>query len=84
MGSIRIEYMKLPQQNARLNKVFVQSTFEPVKMYKELGGNLPRNSSFDWDFLVMNEEAYEHRLRSFLVNQLVGETICICRYCARL
>ena len=59
MGCIPVENMKLSQQNARLNKVFVPSTSDAVKMYEQLGGNLSRNSSFGWDPLVMNEEAYE-------------------------
>ena len=75
MGCIPIENMRLSQQNACLNEVLVSSTSEPVKMYEELGGNLSRNSSFGWDPLVMNEEAYEHRLRSFLANQPTGEAI---------
>ena len=50
--------MRLSQQNIRLNKLLVPSTFEAVKMYEELGSNLSRN----WDPLVMNEEAHEHRL----------------------
>ena len=54
--------MRLSQQNARLNEVFVPSTSEAVKISEELGGNLSRNSSFGWDSLVMNEDAYEHRL----------------------
>ena len=74
-GFIPIKNMRLSQQNALLNKVFVPSTFEAFKMYEELGGNLSRNSSFGWDRLVMNEEAYEHRLRSFLANQPTGEAI---------
>ena len=74
-GCIPIENMRLSQQNARLNEVFVPSTSEAVKMYKELGGNLSRNSSFGWGPLVMNEEVYEHRLRSFLANQPTGEAI---------
>ena len=69
MGCIPIENMRLPQQNALLNEVFVPSTSEVVKM----GGNLSRNSSFGWDPLVMNEEAYEADRRSHF-----------CRYCARL
>ena len=75
MGCIPIENMRLSQQNARLNKVFVPSTFEAVKMYEELVGNLSRIPSFLWDPLVMNEEAYEHRLRPFLANQPTGEAI---------
>ena len=67
--------IRLSQQNACLNKVFVSSTFQAAKMYEELGGNLSRNSSFGWDPLVMNEEAYEHRLRPFLVNPPTGEAI---------
>ena len=67
--------MRLSQQNARLNKMFVPSPFEAVKLHEELGGNLSRNSSFGQDPLVMNEEAYEHRLRSFLANQPTGEAI---------
>ena len=55
--------------------MFVPLTFQAAKMYEELGGNLSRNSSFGWDPLVMNEEAYEHRLRSFLVNPPTGEAI---------
>ena len=70
-----IKNMRLSQQNARLNKAFVPSTLEGVKMYEELGGNLSRNSSFGWDSLVMNEETYEHRLRSFLANQPTGKAI---------
>ena len=75
MGCISIENMRLSQQNTRLNEVFVPSTSEAVEMYEELGGNLSRNSSFGWDPLVMNEEAYERRLRSFLANQPTGEAI---------
>ena len=75
MGCIPIENMRLSQENACLNGVFVPSTSEAVKIYEELGGNLSRNSSFDWDSLVMNEEAYEHRLRSFLANQPTQEAI---------
>ena len=75
MGCIPIKNMRLSQQNARLNKVFVPSTFEAVKMYEQLGGNLSRNSSFGWGPLVMNEEAYEHTLKSFLDNQPTGEAI---------
>ena len=67
--------MRLSQQNARLNEVFVPSTSEVVKMYEELGGNLSRNSSLGWDPLVINEEAHEHRLRSFLANQPTGKVI---------
>ena len=73
--------MRLSQQNARLNEVFVPSTSEAVKIHEELGegggrgGNLSRNSSFGWHPLVMNEEAYEHRLRSFRANQPTGEAI---------
>ena len=77
MGCIPIENMRLSQQNALLNKVFVPSTSEAVKMYKKLGSNLSRNLSFGWDPLVMNEEAYEHRLRSFLANKPTGESIFI-------
>ena len=65
--------MRLSQQNTRLNEVFVASTSGAVKMYEELGGNLSRDSSFGWDPLVMNKEAYEHRLRSFLANQSTGK-----------
>ena len=75
MGCIPIKNMRLSQQNGRSNKVFIPSTFEAVKMYEELGGNLSRNSSFGWDPLVMNEEVYEHSLRSFLANQPTGEAI---------
>ena len=67
--------MRLSQHNTCLNEVFVASTSEAVKMYEELGGNLSRDSSFGWDPLVMNKEAYEHRLRSFLANQSTGEAI---------
>ena len=67
--------MRLSQQNTRLNKMLVPSTFEAVKMYEELGGNLSGNSSFGWHSLVMNEEGYEHRLRSFLANQPTKEAI---------
>ena len=67
--------MRLSQQNARLNKVFVPSTFEAMIMCEELDGNLSRNSSFSMDPLVVNEEVYEHRLRSFLANQPTGEAI---------
>ena len=38
-----LENMRLSQQNARLNEVFVPSISEAVKMYKEMGGNLSRN-----------------------------------------
>ena len=58
MGCIPIENMRLSQQNALLNEVFVPSISEAVKMYKKLDGNLSRNSSFSWDPLVVNEEAY--------------------------
>ena len=75
MGCIPVENMRLSQENARLNEVFVPSTSKAMKMYEELGGKLSRNSYFCWDPLVMNEEAYEYRLRSFLVNQLPGESI---------
>ena len=68
MGCIPVENMRLSQQNARLNEVFVPST-------SKAGGNLSRNSYFCSDPLVMNEEAYEYRLRSFLVNQPTGEAI---------
>ena len=73
MGCIPIKDMRLSQQNARFNKMFLPSTFEAVKMYEELGGNLSTNSSFGWD--PLNEKAYEHRLRSFLANQSTGEAI---------
>ena len=43
-GFIPIKNMRLSQQNALLNKVFVPSTFEAFKMYEELGGNLSRNT----------------------------------------
>ena len=75
MGCIPIENMGLSQQNALLNKVFVPWTSEAVKMYKKLGGNLSRNLSFGWDPLLMNEEAYEHRLRSFLANKPTRKAI---------
>ena len=75
MGCIPTKNMRLSQQNARSNKVFVQSTSEAVKMYEESSGNLSRNSSFGWDPSVMNEETYEHRLRYFLANQPTGEAI---------
>ena len=75
MGCIPVENMRLSQQNARLNEVFEPSISEAVKMYEELGGNLSRNSSFGLGPLVMNEEAYEHRLRSFLANEPAGEVI---------
>ena len=75
MGYILVENIRLSQQNARLNEAFVPSTSEAVRMYEELGGNLSRNSSFSWDPLVMSEEAYEHRLKSFLANQSTGEAI---------
>ena len=75
MGCIPLKNMRLSPQNARLNEVFVSSTSEAVKIYEELGGNLSRNSSFGWDPLVMNEEAYEHRLRFFLANQPTGESV---------
>ena len=76
MGCIPIENMRLSQQNSFYNEVFVPSASEAAKMYEELGGNLSRNSSFVWSpYLVMNEEAYEHRLRSFLANQPTGEAI---------
>ena len=75
MGCIPIENIRLSQENTRLNEVFVASISEAVKMYKELGGNLSRDSSFGWNPLVMNKETYEHRLRSFLANQPTGEAI---------
>ena len=75
MGCIPIENMRISQQNAHLNKVSVPATSEAVKMYEELGGNLSRNSSFGQNPLVINEEAYEHRLRTFLANQPRGEAI---------
>ena len=75
MGCVPIKNMRLSEQNASLNEVFVQSTSEVVKIYEELGGKLSTNLSFDWNPLVMNYEAYKHRLRSFLANQLTGETI---------
>ena len=77
MGCIPVENMRLSQQNARLNEVFVSSTSDAVRMYEELGGNSSRNSSFGWDPLVMNEEAYEHRLKCFLANQPTGEAIFV-------
>ena len=46
-----------------------------MKIYEELRGNLSRNSSFGWEPLVMKEEAYKHRLISFLANQSTGQTI---------
>ena len=69
MGCIPVENMRLSQQNARLNEVFLPSTSEAVRMYEELGSNLSKNLSFGWDPLVMNEEVYEDRLRYFLANQ---------------
>ena len=75
MGCISIENMRLSQQNAHLNEVFVPSTSEAVKIYVELGANLSRNSSFGWDRLLMNEEAYEHWLISFLANQSTGQAM---------
>ena len=75
MGCIPIENMRPSQQNARLNEMFVPSTSEAVKMCEELGGNLSRNLSFGLEPLVMNEEAYGHRLRSFLANQPTGAAI---------
>ena len=54
MGCIPIKNMRLSQQNASLNEVFVQSTSEAVKIYEELGGKLSTNLSFDWNPLVMN------------------------------
>ena len=77
MGCIPVENMRLSQQNTRLNEVFVSSTSDAVRMYEELGGNLSRNSSFGWGPLVMNEEAYEHRLRFFVTNQPTGEAIFV-------
>ena len=44
-------------------------------MYVEFVGNLSRNTSFCCDRLIMNEEAYEHRLISFLANQSTGQAI---------
>ena len=69
--------MRLSQQNALWNKVFVPSTSEAVKIYKKLGSNLSKNLSFRWDPLVMNEEAYEHRLRFFLACNPTGEAIFV-------
>ena len=36
-------------------------------MYEELGGSSSRGSSFGWDSLVINEEAYQNRVAIFLL-----------------
>ena len=46
MCCMPIENMRLSQQIAHLNEVFVPSVSETVKMHEELRGNLSRNSSF--------------------------------------
>ena len=43
ISCISIENIRLSQQNARLNEVFVPSISEAVKIYEEIGGNLSKN-----------------------------------------
>ena len=41
-------------------------------MYEELGGSSSRGSSFGWDSLVINEEAYQNRVAIFLLLEPTG------------
>ena len=43
MSCISIEIIRLSQQNARLNEVFVPPISEAVKMYEKMGSNLSKN-----------------------------------------
>lgn len=44
-------------------------------MYDELGGSSSMGSSFGWDSLVINEEAYQNRVARFLLFEPTGRSI---------
>ena len=63
------------RRNRILSEPLIATTTEAVQMYEELGGSLSRDSSFDWDPLVMNEEAYQNRVDRFLLLEPTGRSI---------
>ena len=63
------------RRNRILPEPLIATTTEAVQMYEELGGSLSRDSSFGWDPLVMNEEAYQNRVDRFLLLEPTGRSI---------
>ena len=63
------------RRNRILSEPLIATTTEAVQMYEELGGSLSRDSSFGWDPLVMNEEAYQNRVDRFLLLEPTGRSI---------
>lgn len=63
------------RRNRILPEPLIATTTEAVQMYEELGGSLSRDSSFGWDSLVMNEEAYQNGVDRFLLLEPTGRII---------
>ena len=63
------------RRNQILPEPLIPTTPKVVQMYGELGGSLSRESSFGWDPLVINEEAYQNRVARFLLLGPTGRPI---------
>ena len=59
--------MLATRRNRILPEPLIPTTLEAVRMCEELGGSLLKDSSFGWDPLVINEEAYQNRVARFLL-----------------
>ena len=75
LGCIPIENMLATRRNQILPEPLIPTTPEVVQMYGELGGSRSRDSSFGWDPLVINEEAYQNRVARFLLLGPTGRPI---------
>ena len=75
LGCIPIENILATRRNRILTEPLIPTTPEAVQMYEELGASLSRDSSFGWDPLVINEEAYQNRVARFLFLEPTGRPI---------
>ena len=66
--------MRRSQQKPRLNEVFVPSISEAVKIIQKWAV-IYQEINISVIPMVINEEAYKHRLRFFLASQPTGEGI---------